>query len=211
MKLSSYTRGIIFIDDKFEQVESLINYFKNQKINTLYMTPDDFDNTRLYFGYTLVFVDLAFDDGKPDIPRVVNIIRGISKNGEEHLLVVAWTQHEDDIGKLKEKLEEKMGKMMPLAILNAQKSNLLSTHTDEEFENLISNIFSDFIVSNHNLFVLLEWKENYLKSINEEFHNFVIQTYSDKINPILIDRRLGLYAAKTLVPNKVLSALEVLN
>ena len=58
---------------------------------------------------------------------------------------------------------------------------------------------------------MLEWQENYLKSIREEFNNLIEKSYSDRIDPKLIDKNLGIFANKTLMPDKILSAFEILN
>lgn len=213
MELSKYTSGIIFIDDQLSQVQFLIDYCEKQNVNVLYINPDDFNPKILYFGYRIVFIDLAFDDRIPDFKRVINILRGISDKGESHLLVVAWTQHEGDIELLKKEIENKMSDILPLAVLNAQKSNLMSLNNSdpENFNKLISQIFDDFLNNNISLFNLLEWEENHFKSIREEFNNFLEQPYTDEINPLLIDDKLGLYASNTLAPENILSAFEVLN
>lgn len=210
MNLKKYTKGIIFIDDKKEEVKQLIEYCDLQGINTLYIHPDDFDRHLQYFEYRIVFADLAFNDGIVDPDRVTNIIRGISDNGEKHLLIVAWTQHEDDIEVLKNKLEEKMPDNLPIEVLNAQKSKLLSMTTEEDFNNLFSQIFDEFINKNKNLFNLLEWEECQLKAIREEFDAFIENSYKRTIDSSLIDKNLGLYAHNTLSKN-ILSAFEILN
>lgn len=211
MELNKYTTGAIFIDDKKDQVQNLINYCNLKGISTLYINPDDFNRDVLFIGYRIIFVDLAFDDGRVDVDRVTNFIRGIAENGEKHLLVVAWTQHEDDIEKLKSKIEEKMSDKLPLAILDAQKSRLLYLKTEEEFNDLISQIFNKFEEENQNLFNLLEWEESYFRAIREEFDNLIENSYSTIIDPTLIDKNLGIFSSKTLNPKKILSAIEILN
>lgn len=211
MELNKYTTGAIFIDDKKDQVQNLINYCMLKGISTLYINPDDFNRDVLFIGYRIIFVDLAFDDGRVDVDRVTNFIRGIAENGEKHLLVVAWTQHEDDIEKLKFKIEEKMSDKLPLAVLDAQKSRLLYLKTEEEFNDLISQIFNQFEEENQNLFNLLEWEESYFKAIREEFDSLIENSYSTIINPKLINQNLGLFSSKTLIPDKILSAIEILN
>ena len=211
MELNKYTTGAIFIDDKKEQVENLMNYCKSKGISTLYINPDDFNRDVLFIGYRIIFVDLAFDDGRVDVDRVTNFIRGIAENGEKHLLVVAWTQHEDDIENLKTKIVEKMSDKLPLAVLDAQKSKLLYLKTEEEFNDLISQIFKQFEDENQNLFNLLEWEECHFKAIREEFDTLIEKTYSTTIDPKLINQELGLFSSKTLMPDKFLSAIEILN
>lgn len=211
MELNKFTTGIIFVDDIKEQVQKLMNYCSSMGIKTLYINPNDLVTNNLYLGYRIVFVDLAFDNGVVDVTRVTNIIRAISENGEKHLLIVAWTQHEEDIENLKNKIEEKMPSNLPIEILNAKKSKMLSVESDEEFNNLISDIFDDFEKQNKNLFNLLEWQENYLKSIREEFDILIEKSYSNKIDPKLIDKNLGVFAGNTLMPDKILSAFEILN
>lgn len=211
MELNKFTTGIIFVDDIKEQVQKLMNYCSSKGIKTLYINPNDLVTNNLYLGYRIVFVDLAFDNGVVDVPRVTNIIRAISENGEKHLLIVAWTQHEDDIESLKNKIEEKMPSNLPIAILNAKKSKVLYAESDDAFNNLISNIFDEFEEQNKNLFNLLEWQENYLKAVREEFNILIEKSYSNKIDSKLIDKNLGIFVGNTLMPDKILSAFEILN
>lgn len=211
MELNKFTTGIIFVDDIKEQVQKLMNYCSSKGVKTLYINPNDLVTNNLYLGYRIVFVDLAFDNGVIDVTRVTNIIRAISENGEKHLLIVAWTQHEDDIESLKNKIEEKMPNNLPIAILNAKKSKVLYAESDDAFNNLISDIFDEFEEQNKNLFNLLEWQENYLKAVREEFNILIEKSYSNKIDSKLIDKNLGIFVGNTLMPDKILSAFEILN
>lgn len=211
MELNKFTTGIIFVDDIKEQVQKLMNYCSSKGVKTLYINPNDLVTNNLYLGYRIVFVDLAFDNGVVDVPRVTNIIRAISENGEKHLLIVAWTQHEDDIESLKNKIEEKMPSNLPIAILNAKKSKVLDAESDDAFNILISDIFDEFEEQNKNLFNLLEWQENYLKAVREEFNILIEKSYSNKIDSKLIDKNLGIFVGNTLMPDKILSAFEILN
>lgn len=208
MNYKKYTEGIIFIDDREEEVREAIKFFNDQGIDTLFFKPLEIPSSFPCLGYNFVFLDLSYD-GKKDIKTAVVSLLRIAEMGEKHFVVIAWTQHQDEIESLEEEIKNKMSDCFPLKVLNGEKFKILNRDETLDFSEMFSDIINKLESENPLLFKLLEWKKNMTCSVNEIFNKLVEKSYVD--SKIDLNRSLGLYANKTLSKTSMLSALDTLN
>lgn len=208
MDYKKYTDGIIFIDDEESEVDDAIKYFNNNDIKTLFFNPLDVAANSSCLGYNFVFLDLSYN-GSVDIKSAVVALKRIAEHGEKHFVVIAWTQHQEEIEKLKEEISAKMADCFPLSILNGEKFKIFNREKSSDFDNEFIKILNKLETENRVLFKLLEWKKNMVSSVNESFDQLIEESCTgDFIN---LDKKLGILANKTLSSKSMMSALNMLN
>lgn len=208
MNYKKYTDGVIFIDDKQEEVDEAICYFNQQNIKTIFFNPLDVPSNLSCSGYNFIFLDLSYD-GNVDIKTAVVALNRVAEIGEKHFIVVAWTQHEEDIENLQDEIHKKMSGCYPLKVLNGEKFKILNRGEGVDFEVAFSAILDELERDNPLLFKLLEWKKNMICAVNENFNKLVEKSYDGGI--VNLHKSLGLLANKSLSKYSMLSALDTLN
>ncbi len=213
MEIIRYTSGAIFIDDQKEEVSNAIQFFQKNGLNVKYINPNELTDEEVisFYGFRIVFIDLVYMLGTVDITRAVNLLRRISDNGIKHLIVVAWTEHEEYMNELKETIEEKMVDSLPLILLNAKKSDFLEITDINEFDEKMDSLFEETIDSNKTLFKLLEWEKSSFSSVHDMFNNIINKAYNGEISTMNLDRALGLYSEQTLSPKSIISSFDIMN
>lgn len=194
MVLSKYISGTIFIDDKKEDVEKLIQYFEIYNIWSKFINPDNFDGKSdyNYAGARLVFLDLQYSlSGTAELKRAVSILRELSDSGVKNFILVVWSMHNDEIDELTNLINEKMKENKPLLILDADKEKCLNINI-EEFNAKIEEMFEKSIKENPLIYYMLEWEKNTVFASRDTFNDIVSLSYDDQtksfdLNKVLIE------------------------
>ena len=181
MILSNYICGTIFIDDKKEDVENLIQYFEIYNIWSKFINPNDFDGKANYnyAGARLVFLDLQYTlSGTAEITRAVNILRQLSNSGVKNFILVVWSMHSDEIDELKDCIDQKMEINRPLIILNADKEHCINIDF-ENFSKKMDNLFEKSLIQYPLVYRMLEWEKCILYASRDTFNELVALSYDE--------------------------------
>ncbi len=192
MLLSKYISGTIFIDDKKDDVEKLIQYFELYNIWSKFIDPNEFDEklNHNYVGARLVFLDLQYNlSGSAEIIRAVNILRQLSDSGIKNFILVVWSMHSSEMDDLSKTIDEKMGINKPLVILDADKEKCLNI-SFEEFSEKMDKIFEDSIKINPLVYCMLEWEKNILFASRDTFNDIVSLSYNGSNNSFDLNKVL---------------------
>lgn len=212
MEISKYTNGIIFVDDKYDQVKSVIKYFQDNGIRTVYVDPNDIEEEDVisFYGFRFVFLDLDLFGKQDKITDSINILRKICEFDLSHLVIILWTEHEEEYDNFIKEVSNKMTSCLPLIIIKGNKSELMDLEYDKIGEKL-DEIFSKSIEENKSLYRLLEWEKNSNSAINEKFNKLIDDAYNGKVNNANLDKVLGIYSCQSLNSKSIISSFETLN
>lgn len=212
MEISKYTNGIIFVDDKYEQVKFIIKYFQSNGIRTVYVNPNDIeeDSVISFYGFRFVFLDLDLFGKQDKTTDSINVLRKICEFDLNHLVIILWTEHEEEYDNFIVEVNNKMASCLPLIIIKGNKSELMDLGEDKIGEK-IDELFSKSIEENKSLYKLLEWEKNSISTINEKFNKLIDSAYNGEVNNANLDKVLGIYSCQSLNSKSIISSFETLN
>lgn len=115
---------VVVIDDKYEEVESLLKMLSKNKVPVMYFTGVDKDELpeQPFSDIRVIFLDIVLGtEGQQDktkISTAYNVINRVIGANNTPYLIIVWTKHNELIKGIEEKLKENP----PIIMLNLEKS-----------------------------------------------------------------------------------------
>ena len=212
MELLKYINGVLFIDDKRDDVDKLYAYFEKYNIPCMYINPNDYNgevsNT---IGFArFVFLDIEYMNGTPNLVNVVSLLRDLAEKGMKNIVLIMWTLHEDYIEELTTLLVEKMGYDKPILIFNAKKSEYIDLNQEQYGENL-ERLFQDSIKNYPLVFKMLEWEKCANVAAYKTFNDIMSLSYNNENNEFNLSFALSNMASQNIPSDKISSAFDSAN
>lgn len=212
MNLLKYINGVLFIDDKRDDVNQLYNYFEKFNIPCMYINPLNYNGeVSDAIGFArFVFLDLEYLPGSVNLTDIVSLLRDLSQKGLKNVVLIMWTLHENKIDELTELLDEKMKQEKPILIFDANKNEFIGLQ-DEEYENKLNELFEKSIMENPLIFKMLEWEKSANIAIYKTFNDIFKFSYDNELKKFDLALLLSNMASQNIPPNSLKSALDVAN
>lgn len=212
MELLKYINGVLFIDDKRDDVDKLYAYFEKYNIPCMYINPNDYNgevsNT---IGFArFVFLDIEYMNGTPNLVNVVSLLRDLAEKGMKNIVLIMWTLHEDYIEELTSLLVEKMRHDKPILIFNAKKSEYIDLNQEQYGENL-ERLFQDSIKNYPLVFKMLEWEKCANVAAYKTFNDIMSLSYNNENNEFNLSFALSNMASQNIPSDKISSAFDSAN
>ncbi len=212
MDLLKYINGVLFIDDKRDDVEQLYQYFEKFNVPCMYINPIEYNgdiNNSIGFA-RFVFLDLEYLPGTLNLTDVVSLLRDLSEKGMKNIVLIMWTLHDDYIEELKNLLDEKMKCEKPILIFNANKGEYVEL-SQEEYTSKLNKLFQDSIEEHPLIFKMLEWEKSANVATYKTFNDILAFSYNETDKKFNLSLTLSNMASQNIPSDKISSALEVAN
>lgn len=212
MEFLKYINGVLFIDDKRDDIDNLYQYFESFNVPCMYINPVDYNGeANSTVGCArLVFLDLEYMPGGVKLTDVVSLLRNLSEKGMKNVILIMWTLHDDYVDDLLLLLEEKMKKEKPILIFNANKSEFTGL-TQEEYTYKLNKMFQEAFEQNPLIFKLLEWEKSVNIATYKTFNEILAFSYNTESKTFDLPLALSIMASQNIPDNKISSALNVAN
>lgn len=212
MDLLKYVNGVLFIDDKRDDVSQLYNYFEKFNIPCMYINPLNYNGeVSDAIGFArFVFLDLEYLPGGVKLTDVVSLLRDLAQKGLQNIVLIMWTLHENKIDELVELLDEKMKQEKPILIFDANKNEFIGLK-DEEYQNKLNELFEKSIMENPLIFKMLEWEKSANIATYKTFNDIFKFSYNNESKEFNLDLLLFNMASQNIPHNSLKSALDVSN
>jgi hypothetical protein len=154
-------RTSIVIDDKYDEVQTLIEVLNKNSSSTLYINPFKASECNITY-FRAVFLDLDYGPGSNKIKDSVNALRTLVDNDlakENVYILFFWTTHSDMVEQVKEEIEKKVNNK-PILSADLDKTVLYELN-EPDFKKLLREKMS--ILSNNSLYKMF--------SIDKVFQN----------------------------------------
>jgi len=212
MELLKYINGVLFIDDKRNDVDKLYLYFEKYNIPCMYINPNEYNgevsNT---IGFArFVFLDIEYMNGTPNLVNVVSLLRDLAEKGMKNVVLIMWTLHEDCIEELRGLLDEKMGHDKPILVFNAKKSEYIDLN-QEQYEERLERLFQDSIKNYPLVFKMLEWEKCANVAVYKTFNDIMRLSYNNESNEYNLSFALSNMASQNIPSDKISSAFDSAN
>lgn len=212
MDLLKYINGVLFIDDKRDDVEQLYQYFEKFNVPCMYINPIEYNgdiNNSIGFA-RFVFLDLEYLPGTLNLTDVVSLLRDLSEKGMKNIVLIMWTLHDDHIEELKKLLDEKMKCDKPILIFNANKGEYVEL-SQEEYTSKLNKLFQDSIEEHPLIFKMLEWEKSANVATYKTFNDILAFSYNETDKSFNLPLTLSNMASQNITGDKISSALDVAN
>lgn len=212
MELLKYINGVLFIDDKRNDVDKLYLYFEKYNIPCMYINPNEYNgevsNT---IGFArFVFLDIEYMNGTPNLVNVVSLLRDLAEKGMKNVVLIMWTLHEDCIEELKGLIDEKMGHDKPILVFNAKKSEYIDLN-QEQYRERLERLFQDSIKNYPLVFKMLEWEKCANVAVYKTFNDIMSLSYNNESNDYNLSFALSNMASQNIPSDKISSAFDSVN
>ncbi len=212
MELLKYINGVLFIDDKRNDVDKLYLYFEKYNIPCMYINPNEYNgevsNT---IGFArFVFLDIEYMNGTPNLVNVVSLLRDLAEKGMKNVVLIMWTLHEDCIEELKGLIDEKMGHDKPILVFNAKKSEYIDLN-QEQYRERLERLFQDSIKNYPLVFKMLEWENCANVAVYKTFNDIMSLSYNNESNDYNLSFALSNMASQNIPSDKISSAFDSVN
>lgn len=212
MDLLKYINGVLFIDDKRDDVEQLYQYFEKFNVPCMYINPIEYNgdvNNSIGFA-RFVFLDLEYLPGTLNLTDVVSLLRDLSEKGMKNIVLIMWTLHDDHIEEFKKLLDEKMKRDKPILIFNANKEEYVEL-SQEEYTSKLNKLFQDSIEEHPLIFKMLEWEKSANVATYKTFNDILAFSYNETDKNFNLSLVLSNMASQNIPSDKISSALDVAN
>lgn len=212
MNLLKYINGVLFIDDKRDDVNQLNSYFEKYNVPSMFINPNEYTGeVSDTIGFArFVFLDIEFSPGAPDITYVVNLLRDLSEKGMSNIVLIMWTLHDHLIDELNALFTEKMGKNKPILIFNAKKSDFQNLN-EEKFNEKLESLFAEKILAEPIIFKMLEWEKSANVAAYKAFNEIFQMSYQTENGNFNIENTLSNMASQNIPNNSLRSSFDTSN
>ncbi len=160
--------SIFFVDDKRNEVDEIVNIYKNKGFGVKFYNADPIDgdevpNSNTHSDALLVFLDIYFNAERVlDEEKCAEWVSGIVREGSFFILVI-WSQDTDEADKVISKLKE--SKRWPYVSIIKQKSDYQTGDREWDFNRLDEDI-QKTLDKNPELLELASWKISIKRASN---------------------------------------------
>ena len=180
---------VIIIDDKKEEVDPLIEFFKSLHRECIFIegVKDIKSDTTLYNDVDMVFLDLNFGTGVND-GTIRSIIKAIKDGNIEPYLLFIWSKNTHEFQSIRAAIENdndmKKRKCKPFDIIALDKNNYFEFNSDKvttksSFNTLIKREIINKVNSMKGFVFVNTWSQA-VKDISEKLIYEIVETISEQ-------------------------------
>lgn len=179
----SFEPNIFFIDDKINEVEEIVNIYRDKGFGVKYYNADPIEGDNVpksdtFSDAVLVFLDIYFtSDRILDEEKCVEWVSGIVNESSFFILVI-WSQDTDEADKVINKIKE--NKRYPFETIIKQKSDYQNGDNQWNFQ-LLHNDIQRTLDGRPELIELSSWKHSIKKASNLIIGHLSTNEYTENL------------------------------